>query len=148
MVTIADCFPVFMYNPAQKSIALAHAGWRGIRENILPNTVSMLSDHLAIKATSLIVYVGPGIHSCHFKVGEDFADDFKKKFGSEIVSTNHDGLSVDLPLVIRRQLIAAGVQEDNIEISDYCTACNELLFSSFRRDRGGYIAQGAVIGMI
>ncbi len=29
-VTVADCFPVYFYNPKTSAIGLAHCGWRGI----------------------------------------------------------------------------------------------------------------------
>ncbi len=33
-VTVADCVPIYFFDPKNKAIGLAHAGWRGTLQNI------------------------------------------------------------------------------------------------------------------
>ena len=42
MVTVADCFPIFIYDPVLQAVALAHAGWRGIIDKISLKLVEKL----------------------------------------------------------------------------------------------------------
>ncbi|MFA6271492.1 MAG: peptidoglycan editing factor PgeF [Patescibacteria group bacterium] len=148
MITMADCFPIFIYDPKKKCIAVLHAGWRGVVKNIAANGVETLKKKAGSIPSDLVVFVGPGIHTCHFEVGDNLAEQFTEMFGSNVVAVNGRHKSVDLTLAIKSQLISAGLDEGNIEISEYCTYCAETKFSSYRRDADKYIAQGAIIGMI
>ncbi|MFA6524720.1 MAG: peptidoglycan editing factor PgeF [Patescibacteria group bacterium] len=148
MVTMADCFPIFMYDPKIGCIALLHAGWRGIVKNIAVNGIKTLQKRAGSTPSDLVIFVGPGIHCCHFKVDNDLAEQFVKMFGPNAVAVNGRQKSVNLVSAIKSQLISAGVKENNIEISEFCTYCEKTKFSSYRRDGENYIAQGAIIGMI
>ncbi|MEA2470652.1 MAG: purine-nucleoside/S-methyl-5-thioadenosine phosphorylase / adenosine deaminase, partial [Thermoleophilaceae bacterium] len=53
-----------------------------------------------------------------------------------------DGRMLDLRMVVRRKLEAAGVVQ--IEDVDLCTSCQEDLFFSHRRDNGVTGRQGGV----
>src|SRR5271156_5076541 len=42
VVRVADCGPVFFYDPVQKAIALAHSGRRGTEGNIVQATIDCM----------------------------------------------------------------------------------------------------------
>ncbi|MFA6391429.1 MAG: peptidoglycan editing factor PgeF [Patescibacteria group bacterium] len=148
MVTIADCFPVFIFDPTSKCIALLHAGWRGVINNIVTNAIDTMKNKAQSETEKMVVYIGPGIHQCHFNVSKDLADQFLNSLGPDVLQSKNGNNAVNLPLTIKKQLIQAGINENNIEISPYCTYCDDRFFSSYRRDKEKYIAQAAIIGMI
>ena len=39
---VADCVPVYLYEPKSKLIGLVHSGWRGTAEGIIPNTINLM----------------------------------------------------------------------------------------------------------
>ncbi|HEV1997982.1 MAG TPA: polyphenol oxidase family protein, partial [Candidatus Dormibacteraeota bacterium] len=42
MIRVADCFPVIVYEPSEKLVAVVHCGWRGTVAGILPRAVTRL----------------------------------------------------------------------------------------------------------
>ena len=43
---------------------------------------------------------------------------------------------LDLPFINKQQLLKAGLQEKNIEMSQTCTACEVERFFSYRKEHG------------
>jgi YfiH family protein len=140
-ITVADCFPIYFYEPESGLIALAHSGWRGTAKNIAGETIKKIN----IPARSFLVGIGPGIRSCHFDVKEEVLKEFKDypKFISQ-----RDGKSfIDLPGIIKYQLISAGIKEENMEDCGECTFCLDEKYFSWRREHDK-MAQGlAYIGL-
>lgn len=128
-VTVADCFPVYFYNPALNIIGLAHSGWRGTAGNIVGQAVQTISNN----PTNLLAGIGPGIGPCHFEI----KDDVLKKFASypEAVINRGNKLFVDLPMIIKKQLVVAGLKSQNIENCGKCTFCLKEEYFSYRRDK-------------
>jgi YfiH family protein len=119
----ADCVPVALVraNGAQPAVCVIHAGRIGILGGILAVGVAALGGKVAAA-------VGPAIGRCCYEVGEEVAEPYRRRFGSNIMS----GRNLDLPSAAERALQEAGV--DRIERFDLCTACNPELFFSHRRD--------------
>ena len=42
---VADCVPVFLYEPLKRIIGLVHSGWRGTVENIVSNAIKLMQKH-------------------------------------------------------------------------------------------------------
>src|SRR5471032_3693474 len=61
VVRVADCGPVYFYDPVQQVIALAHSGRRGTEGNIVRETVSCLQETFDTHPENLIVQLGPCI---------------------------------------------------------------------------------------
>ena len=68
----ADCVPIFLCNQAGNWIAVIHAGWRGILNNIIAHTISRYDG-----SSSLIAHIAPCISARHYQVNEDFYQRFK-----------------------------------------------------------------------
>jgi len=135
IITVADCFPIYSYDPVTKIIGLAHAGWRGISKNIVKKTVKVLGK-LGVDLKNLLVGIGPGIRECHFEVRDDVA----KIFGTQERFINLSG-------IIQNQLAALGIKKSNIEDSGECTFCLRDKYFSYRRDKPAQIeAMTAYIG--
>jgi YfiH family protein len=131
----ADCLPVAVTRQNGKpGLALLHAGRLGLLEGIIEAGVA------ALGGERLAAAVGPGIGPCCYEVGDDIADAYRARFGSEAVR----GRNLDLWTVADRVLRSAGVEL--VERLDVCTACNAEFFSH-RRD-GGITGRQGVIGYV
>jgi len=145
MVEVADCLPVLLYDPVSKTVGAVHAGWRGIIEGIVAKTVQEFKN-LGSDPENLICGVGPGLCQRHFIVKSEVLEKFKDLYPAEILFINKDGY-VDLKKIARKELEKEGVPASNIEISKFCTACDNGIYSSFRKEGAGVLEMAAIIGM-
>lgn len=132
-VSVADCLPIFFYDPKKGAVGLAHAGWRGLASGIIAATINQLTSEYKVNPGDLLVGIGPGIGSCHYEIQNDLATEFSKY--PEAVVERDGKKFLDLKLIAKTQLSAAGVDLENIEISSDCTADSPEKYFSFRRDR-------------
>lgn len=133
-IRTADCLPLFFYDPDNRLIGIAHAGWRG---SLLGLSLAMVKNFIALgsKVSNLRVHIGPHIQRSCYEIGGDLADQFVKKFNdSSIIEKKLNKTFLDLKKVNIYQLLKVGLQPKNITFDDYCTFCNHDLFFSFRRD--------------
>lgn len=135
-LTVADCFPVFLFDPKKEVVALIHAGWRSIIKNIIPKTIKLMKEKTGSKSADILMGIGPGIRKCHFEAQKDVADNFFKKLGPRILSQKRDKIFIDLPLTIKMQALKSGILAKNIEDSKKCTYCLRKNYFSYRRDKG------------
>jgi YfiH family protein len=144
-VTVADCVPVYFYEPDRKIIALAHCGWRGIVSGIIKNSVEKISE-LGGKAENYKVALGPGINQCHFEIRDDILGQFNGY--PEFVIRRGGKIFVDLKGIIKRQLDIAGIDLKNLEDHTECTFENDRYYS-YRRNKPKVVeSMVALIGMI
>ncbi|NTW22906.1 peptidoglycan editing factor PgeF [Candidatus Falkowbacteria bacterium] len=145
-LTVADCAPLYFYDPKRQAVGLAHAGWKGVVGNIGGETVARLRSEFGSQSADIMVLVGPHIRKCHFEVQEDVASQFAD-FGDSMESRD-DKTYIDLSAVILKQLAAAGVREENISLSPECTFCEDNKYFSYRRDKPARLeAMAAYIGL-
>lgn len=127
-VLTADCFPVAMANPRGGTIAVVHAGWRGVASGIVGKAVAAFQDPADLRAA-----IGPGIGADHYEVGEDVAASVSAGAEGGAVVRKRDGKTLlDLGATVEHALRASGVR--HIESAGLCTACEEDRFFSYRRD--------------
>lgn len=144
-VTVADCLPVFFYDPVTHVIGIAHAGWRGIVDGVIEKTVAALVDYGA-QQENLFVSFGPSIQKCHFEIGADILPRFAKF--EKWIAKKDGKTSVDLSGIVREQLQDLKIQKEHIEMSSLCTFCEADIFFSYRRNKPQKIeAMVAVIGI-
>ncbi len=130
-VTGADCFPIFIADPVNGRVGLAHAGWRGVSAGIVTTLVETMVG-MGSYPGDLAVGIGPGIRAGHFEVGEDVAAAFSDQGA---VIRESIGLRINLPSAIQTQLVRAGVPPTSIEDSQLCTVCDSDRFFSYRHDK-------------
>ena len=140
-VSVADCIPVFLYAPDKKVVAGIHSGWKGTHARIVTHTIEELINKFQINATDLIAYIGPGISQDKYEVG----DDVGKFFDDDVKFERNGKYYPDLKKDNYKQLIAAGLKTENIEISELCTFQEKELLHSYRRDG---IRSGRMFGVI
>ena len=144
-ITVADCYPIYLFDPTRKIVAIAHAGWRGITKDILCNVI----DYFVLKFSSdpqdILVGIGPGLGKCHFEVKEDVLDNFTA-YPEEIEHKNGK-IFVDLSAILEKKMLERGLKRENIEFSGLCTYCENGKFFSRRRDKNSDEVMMAYIGM-
>lgn len=145
-ITIADCFPIFLYNPKNEAIGLIHVGWKGLDKKIIFNAVDALGKNYKVKPENLIVGIGLGIGVCHFEVKDDVLNRFRV-YKDEIVKRG-DKYYLDLKKIAVKQLFNLGIKKENIEVSPLCTYCEKDKYFSYRRDNSFPLeAMIVIIGM-
>ena len=143
-VSVADCLPVFLYDPIKKVIGGIHAGWRGSANKIASKTINRLVKVYDVDPVNLVCFLGPCISQEFFEVGPEVGELFREKIKIKKGGKYH----IDLKLENKLQLLESGVDENNIEISPHCTYKEEPVFHSYRRERDNSGRMFGVIGMI
>lgn len=143
MVTGADCFPILFYNNKIMIIGAAHAGWKGVIDNIAGELVKSAQDNFGSDAKDTKIWIGPGIKSCHFQVKNEVLDLFQTK-EPDCVLEKENNYFVDLQEILKRQLLASGISDKNITMHNVCSFCDPRFFSN-RRDKKQFLEAFAVI---
>lgn len=147
-ITVADCLPIFLYDPQKEIVGLVHCSWRNLAKNILFKTVIKLKKNLKSQPKDILVGIGPGISQCHFEIGEDVALKFKSFYPKEIFLKKDKKIFLNLKEIAKIQLLRAGIKKENIEINPECTFCLKNKYFSWRREKPKILkAMMAVIGL-
>jgi hypothetical protein len=144
-VFVADCVPIVLINVKQRQIAVVHAGWRGTLGRIVEVGLAQILTQRSKKMENLkevYAYLGPAICAHCYEVSPDLIQLFKQKFPQ--YKTWPCGNKIDLVALNRWQLLQAGVREENIYTSGFCTACRPDLFFSYRASGKRTGRQGAI----
>jgi len=144
-VSVADCVPVLLADPATGAVAAVHAGWRGTLARAALEGVTTLRHELGAPADRLIAAIGPSIGPCCYEVSPDLGARFREEIGAEVV-VGDERPRLDLWGANARVLADAGVRRDRIDVLGRCTSCERDLFFSHRRDAGRTGRQMAYIG--
>lgn len=136
----ADCTPLFFVDTKKKAIGLAHAGWRGTVGRIGEKVVNKMTELYGTNPADIVAAIGPAISVCCYEVDKPCADNFYALAdldSSRFVFPKENGkYMIDLLETNRQILVAAGVKNENITISDMCTNCNSELLWSHRATKG------------
>jgi len=149
MVRVADCIPVVFYDPVQRVIGIAHAGWRGTCRAIAAKTVEVLIDRYASNPATILVGIGPGIGPCCYEVDNQVKSLYEEDFsyGRRLIEERNGKLFLNLWEANRSQMLDTGIREEHIELAGLCTSCHPQFFFSHRRERGRTGRFAALIGM-
>lgn len=138
--TYADCYPILLWDPERRSVALAHAGWRGTVARVGPAAVRRLIDEYGSDPAHILAGIGPGICGSCYEVGEDVASRFESRF---VKPGKGDRFLLDLAAANRAQLVEAGVA--HVHVLGLCTKETPYL-PSHRRDPDG-TRFGAIVAL-
>ncbi|MGD8925952.1 MAG: peptidoglycan editing factor PgeF [Thioalkalispiraceae bacterium] len=132
VVMIADCLPVLITDRRGTCVAAAHAGWRGLEQQVIARTVQAMS----ASPEELLVWLGPAIGPQAFEVGNEVRDLFllqNKKHTAAFIKGKYPGKwLMDVYAVARLQLAELGVV--SVSGGDFCTYQDQRRFYSYRRD--------------
>lgn len=132
-ILTADCLPILVCSQEGQEIAGIHAGWRGILNGVITETLQQLQT----PANRLMAWLGPTLspENCELNAQIRLAfiqknPDNKRAFYVQ----KPDRCFADLAELARMQLQQFGVQQ--IYGGNFCTYRDEALFFSHRRDQG------------
>ncbi|WP_114417940.1 peptidoglycan editing factor PgeF [Marinospirillum perlucidum] len=133
VVLTADCLPVFFCDRQGTRVAVAHAGWRGLADGVLENTVKALG----VAPEDLLVWLGPAIGARVFEVGPEVRQAFLEghpeaaaAFVPSPFRLKH--YMADLYRLARQRLENVGVEQ--VFGGNFCTLSDRERFYSYRRD--------------
>ncbi len=132
-ITVADCLPIYFYNHKKKIIGIAHAGWQGVKENIVSSMVQVMIENFKSRYDDILVNIGAHIQKCHFEVKDDIAKKFKEY--QDVIVQKRNKTFINLSRIVAVQLFDAGVPADNVKTSQECTYCLDAKYFSYRRDK-------------
>ena len=136
-VTVADCVPVYLAHPRTGSIALLHAGWRGIAAGLLERGIDRLSEVGGAPPAEFVMHCGVAIGPDHYEVGPEVLE----RLGLE---AEIGAAPADLRGLAATRARAAGVE--TITRSPWCTYRDSEHFWSHRRDPDGAGRMVAYLG--
>ncbi|HET9109968.1 MAG TPA: peptidoglycan editing factor PgeF [Ktedonobacterales bacterium] len=151
----ADCAPILLYDPRHTVVALAHGGWRGAAGAIGPRTIQVMAERFGSRPEELLAGVGPAIQACCYQVNDTVVEAFAAEplarenavFEQRSDAEGQPSLYLDVTESNARQLLAAGVRPERLDVAPFCTGCEADLFYSHRMRRYADGRFGVVIGM-
>ena len=136
-VVTADCTPVMIYCADQKWIAGIHAGWRGVEQRIVPQTIQRLIDE-GCSPEQMLFFIGPHIEQKSFEVQRDVLEQLLNSFDNEdktsVYKQRRDRYLMNLGKIIEHQLSEYDIRPEQISFYSHDTMTNSD-FHSFRRDK-------------
>lgn len=90
----ADCVPVLFHDPVKGAIGIAHAGWKGIVNGVLMETVRAMQRAFGSRPENICAGVGPCIGPDKFEVGEDVAAQIQSAVGVNVVRRQGEGVTL------------------------------------------------------
>jgi YfiH family protein len=128
-VLTADCLPLLLCTQSGTAVAAVHAGWRGLLNGVVENTVA------ALPQEPLYAWLGPAIGPRCFEVGGEVRAAFVNKaalFSEAFTATGNGKWLADIYRLGCLTLQTLGV--DAVYGGGYCTLTDNKRFFSYRRD--------------
>jgi len=158
-VGTADCVPVLVVDVKKKVVAAFHAGWRGTVARIVEHGVAKMKEEYGARVEDLVAAVGPSIGVCCYSVGKEVREKFEREFGygEELFRVGSEDdledMYLDLWEANLRQLMDAGLAEEQITMVGECTACTRgedgaLRYFSHRGEQGVAGRMLNVVGVV
>ncbi|RJG00043.1 peptidoglycan editing factor PgeF [Noviherbaspirillum saxi] len=134
VIQTADCLPVLFCDGDGSVVGAAHAGWRGLANGVLENTVARMRD---AGAASVMAWLGPAIGPTAFEVGPEVFDvftgtDSEAARAFNAIPGSSGKYFANIYALARLKLAQAGVTQ--IYGGDLCTVTDRRHFYSYRRD--------------
>ncbi|WP_101774372.1 peptidoglycan editing factor PgeF [Pasteurella oralis] len=134
LVMTADCLPVLLTSQQGDEVAAVHAGWRGLCDGVLEQTVAQFR----CSPSQIIAWLGPAIGPTKFQVGQDVVERFCAREPTAELAFKPDPQApnkylADLYLLATQRLNRLGITQ--ISGGEYCTFTEQNKFFSYRRER-------------
>jgi len=141
LIKVADCQAIFLHDMKRKVIANIHCGWRGNVNGIISQTVSVMENVYGCIPKNIIAGICPSLGPCcgEFK-------DYRELLPGSFQRYKEKGGFFNFWAISRDQLVEAGLQSQNIELSRLCTVCNGGDFFSYRKEK--VTGRGAAVIML
>jgi YfiH family protein len=129
-VTHADCQAAIFYDPVHEAVAVVHAGWRGLKQNIYARTLDAMQREIGTQPQNVIVCISPSL-------GPDYSEfkNYRQELPQDFWRFQIKPYYFNLWEIGRHQLSSIGILEKNIELTEICTYSNPADYFSYRRDK-------------
>ena len=147
-VTVADCMPLYLYDPITGVFGIVHSGWKGT--GIIVDAIKLAEKNYGARVEDFCIILGPHIRDCCYIVNEERAAWFAENFTADCLRPLEAGVKVDwntgggklYRLSLEKANLAAikkaGVPDENIWIHPACTCCTKVdgdfIYGSNRRE--------------
>lgn len=145
-----DCCVIAVYDCESKIRCIIHAGWRGIKENIIQKTMEkLIIEGLILRSAKAICF--PSISYENYEVGKEIGEDFLKLISDMGLNReNHikynaekESYNLNLKKIQIEQLKDSGISLKDICIMDFDTYSSReqngnYSFHSYRRDHNQF----------
>jgi len=131
-ILTADCLPVLFCNTDGGEVAAAHAGWRGLANGMLQNTVRAMNS----EPENIMAWLGPAAGPAAYEIGAEVRDAFvhyDKNAEVAFVPSRENHWKVDLYQLARMRLQSMGISK--VYGGDHCSISEPDSFFSHRRDQ-------------
>ena len=130
VILTADCLPILVTDKTGTEIAAIHAGWRGLSQGIIENTIRQMNK----PAQELMAWIGPSICKNCFETGYDVVAHFSKSYSDieQYAQQKKNKWFVDLKAIATKIMNNNGI--DAVYDSGICTFEQEKEMFSYRRD--------------
>ncbi|MEE8106208.1 MAG: polyphenol oxidase family protein [Planctomycetota bacterium] len=135
----ADCSLVVVADPENRTVGVAHAGWKGSARGVVIKLVRALNQKYGSDPANCFGAIGPTISQAHYPVGTDVPAAFLRfrEWASRYVKMMDGRLHFDLAGANAECLAEAGLPREHIAVSPYCTYGSPEILHSYRRDSTG-----------
>lgn len=133
----ADCVPLLFYDPVQRAIGLAHAGWKGAVLKVAATAVKAMQMHYGSRPSDLFACIGPAISVQRYEVGSEVVEQVQTAFGSQagaLLPRVNGSTHFDLWGANHLTLREVGVHQ--IEVAGLCTCTDSADWFSHRASGG------------
>jgi YfiH family protein len=132
-IKTADCVPLFVFCPTTDTILGIHAGWRGLKDQIIKNSIAKAFPYSNKKL--LKVWVGPFIQPLNYEFGKSDLDELKYVSPPIYYVQNAGRFFLDLKAIVVHQLMDCGLDLSLCHFLDIDTFSSEDHYS-YRQGKG------------
>jgi YfiH family protein len=124
-ILTADCLPILLCDKLGTEIAAIHAGWRGLLNGVVQNTLKKMH----VKPHDLLAWIGPAICQRCYEVGDDVRMQFTSVY--PFTTNAFEGRYANLPYMAELVLKSLGIH--HVYQSHVCTFEEKKTCYSYRR---------------
>ena len=138
-VSVADCIPIYLVDPARRTIALLHAGWRGTAAGILARGLALLGEQ-GSSPKNVVMHCGVGICGPCYEVGSEVLEGC----GLPVPAGGRGPLDLRAALAVQARELGVG----EVSASPLCTRHDGSAFFSHRGSGGADGRMVAYLGLL
>ena len=127
-ITTADCLPIIFIDYQNKVIGICHAGWRGLKREIIENTINKMI-LIGSKKSNIRAFIGPCIRKNSYEVSREFINSMEFKVKG-LWTKKDDKYYFDLPKLAKRKLNSLGISET---VDSKIDTFKNIKYFSYRR---------------
>jgi polyphenol oxidase len=130
-VLTADCIPVLCYSEYGDMVAALHCGWKGLIGGI----IEQFMEEVKMDSQKLHFWLGRSICKECYEIKEDFIVELKNNDVDTKSLINHKLGRMYMDLKQLCQDIILSLDVGSVEVSQWCTICNNDQFFSYRKEK-------------